>query len=307
MLPQRARTQQSSQTTRIGILSEFPRAIFLPLLAALRESGLVEGQQFVVEDRGFNLRTDQLPLVAREFATKEVSVIFCSGTAAIRAAQSATSTIPILGGSEDMLGTGIVKSLAHPEGNVSGFSLFVTELDGKRQEIVQDLIPGARRVALLVDPVQTVPRKWEVAEAVARNHGIEVDIRFAAEPNDVALALETAARSGAAAINVLGSPRLASQAREIAERANSLKLPAMFQWPDIAQQGGLVAYGPRLGRLLREISAPQVIKVLHGVKLSDIPVEQPTSFELVLNLKTAKAIGLSIPATVLARADEVID
>ena len=224
----------------------------------------------------------------------------------MRAAQEAMRAVPIVGLASDMLAAGLVKSLARPGGNITGMSLLSPELDGKRQEIMIEAVPGARRMAMLAEATATAPQQLKALQDAAGARGIEIAIFTIRTPEDIAPATNEIKASGAAAINVLSSPLLFVNRHLIIERAAALRLPAIYEWPEMAEEGGLIAYGARLSGIFRQ-AARMVIKVLRGTKPADIPVEQPTNFEMVINLKTARAIPLEIPAGLLLRADKIID
>jgi putative tryptophan/tyrosine transport system substrate-binding protein len=224
----------------------------------------------------------------------------------IRAAQKATRTIPILGITDDMLGAGLVSSLARPDANTTGVSILATELDGKRQEILIEAVPGLRRMVALADPNRAAV-KLEALQEAARARDIELSIQRIASGEKIAAAIDRAHASGAKALNVLASPLLYANHKLIMDQANALSLPAIYQWPETAAEGGFAAYGPSLIEVFREPYGRQLVQLLRGVKPADIPIEQPTKFELVINLNTAKALGLTVPPTMLARADEVIE
>jgi putative ABC transport system substrate-binding protein len=200
----------------------------------------------------------------------------------------------------------LVSSLAHPGGNTTGISFLATELDGKRLELLTQLVPAARHIAALADPGVTAPEQLKTMEDAARARGIELSIHLATKPEEIAPAIDAAQAVGAQGFNVLATPLLDSNRRLIIERTTKLKLPAIYQWPEIAEAGGLAAYGPRQTAGARQ-RARQLIKILRGAKPADIPVEQPDKFELVINLQTAKAIGLEVPPALLNRADKVVE
>ena len=229
------------------------------------------------------------------------------GDVAIRAAQHATKTIPILAMTDDMLGSGLVNSLARPNGNTTGVTVLATELDGKRQEILIEAVPGIRGMAALSDTSTTTDAKLHALQEAAHARNIELSVHRIAKAEDVTAAIDMAKTSGATALNILASPFLWTVRQLIMDRAAALRLPAVWQWPENAEEGGFVAYGPRATQLVREISARQLIQLFHGIKVADIPVEQPTKFELVINLKTANALGITVPEALLVRADKVID
>ena len=245
--------------------------------------------------------------IATELVKAKVDVIYAAGEAPIRAAQLATTTIPILGGADDMLEAGLVKSLARPEGNTTGISIFSTELDGRRQDILIEAVPGLRRMAALVDSNATPSRKLQALQDAARARDIELSIHKIARPQEIPAAIDEAKAAGAEGLNALASPILIGNHQIIIQRVAALRLPAIYQAPDEAEAGGFVAYGPRFNQIFRDLVAPQLIKLLRGVKPANIPVEQPTKFELVINLKTANALGITVPQALLAQADKVIE
>jgi putative ABC transport system substrate-binding protein len=277
------------------------------MLEELRRSGFIEGQNLVIDWRGYGQRIELVSELAAELVKSRVDVIFAGGDFGIRAAQQATATIPIIGFTDDMLGSRLVNSLARPDGNTTGVSLLAAELDGKRQEILIEAVPGLRRMAAFADTDTTSPRRLQALQDAARTRGIELSIYRIAKAEEIALAIDTANASDVAALNVLASPLLFANRQVIIERAVALRLPAIYQWPDVAEQGGFMGYGPRLIQLFRDVVARQLVKILRGTKPADLPVEQPTKFELVINLQTAKVIGHEVPAGLILRADKVIE
>jgi putative ABC transport system substrate-binding protein len=307
--PLELRGQEQGRTYRIGFLSGSPRDAphYVAFYDELRRLGFVKGQNLQVEGQGHGLRPEQFAQHAVELVAAKVDVIQCAGAAAIRAAQQATATIPILGNTDDMVGEGLVRSLAHPGGNTTGVSLLGTELDGKRQEFLIELIPGARRIAALADSLTTAPNALQALQDAARTRGVEVVIHMVGTPEEITLAIDAAKTSGAAGLNVLASAMLFSNRRIIFERTAALGLPAIYPGPTLAQEGGLVAYGASIVEIYRQQLSRLLVKLLRGTKPGDLPVEQPTTFELVINLRTAKALGLTVPPLLLATADEVIE
>jgi putative ABC transport system substrate-binding protein len=197
-----------------------------------------------------------------------------------------------------------VQSLAHPGANTSGISILATELDGKRLEMLLDAVPLARRVAILADPAVSKPSQLERLSAAAAARGISASTQLAASAERIIPAVDAALSDGAEALAVLASSLLNRYRAQI--MATATRLPAIYQWPETAEEGGLIAYGPRFVTIYRQ-HALQAVKVLNGTKPMDIPVEQPTTFELVINLKTARRLDLAIPPALLARADVVIE
>jgi putative ABC transport system substrate-binding protein len=307
--PLEVRAQQPGRTYRLGFLTANPRSSpqYDALYEELGRQGFIEGQNLMVDPRGYGSRNDQFPQVAVALVDAKVDVIFAGGNTGIRAAQDATATIPILGFTDDMVGSGLVSSMAHPGGNTTGISMLGTELNGKRQELLVELIPGGRHIAALADTNTTVPNQLQPLQDAARGRGVELAIYQVATPEEISGAIDTAKAEGAAGLNVLASPLWNSHYQLIFERTAALRLPAMYQFPESAEQGGLAGYGPRLVQLFRDVVSRQLIKLLQGAKPADIPVEQPDRFELVINLKTAMALGLTIPPNLLDLADKVIE
>jgi putative ABC transport system substrate-binding protein len=306
--PFAALAQQAGRTYRIGGLSGSPRNS-PPLVAMfdeLRRLGFIEGQNLTIDWRVYALHIDLIPEFAAELVRAKVDVIYASGDA-VRAAQRATATIPILAIAQDMLGQGLVNSLARPGGNTTGVSVLATELDGKRQEILIEAVPGLRRMGILADSKVTSSSELQALQEAARTRGVEVSMHQVASTEEITATLDTAKASGVAALNVLSSPLLYANRQLIMDRVAALRLPAVYPFPEEAEEGGFVAYGPTIVHIFRDIMAQKLVKLLRGVKPADIPVEQPTHFELWINLKTANGLGVTVPETLLARADKVIE
>ena len=224
----------------------------------------------------------------------------------LRALQAVTKTIPLIGMTEDMVASGLVASLSRPGGNTTGISLLSPELDGKRQEILIEAVPGVRRMAALADSNVTVEQHLQTLRDAAKARGIDLSVIGVAKPEEIVPAINEAKASGAQAINFLATPLFFVNRRIAFEHVAALRLPAIYQWPEMAEEGGLASYGARFTQLYRQ-RARMVVKILRGAKPSDIPVEQPTHFELVINLKAAQAIGHEVPAGLVLRADKVIE
>jgi putative ABC transport system substrate-binding protein len=303
-----ARAEEAGRVFRIGVLTPSSRAQpnYDGLFDELRTLGFAEGKNLVVDERGFSGRFSQFPELAVELVKAKVDVILCGGDAAIRGAQQATSAIPIIGVTDDFIGAGLIKSLAHPGANTTGISMLSSELDGKRQEVLIDLVPGLRHMAALVDPNTTLPRQLQILQDAARYRRIDLSIHNVAGPDDVVRAVAEAKASGAEALNVLASPLFNITRNTVIAQTIALRLPAMHHTPEMAAEGGLAAYGPRFSEVGR-MQARLLVKVLRGAKPAELPVEQPTKIELAINLKTAKAMGLEVPGTLLALADQVIE
>jgi putative ABC transport system substrate-binding protein len=305
--PRRVSAQEPGRTYRVGGLSVQPRtaAHYVAVFDELRRAGFIEGQNLVVAGRGWEARPEQFPEMAAELVRAKVDVIFCAGDPATRAAQQATATIPIVAAADDMVGSGLVPSLAHQGGNTTGMSILASELDVKRLEVLHEFVPRARRIAVLADPT-TISTRAQITSA-ARDLGLEL-VRFEAQSlEEIGHALDAIAAAKVEAVNVLASPLLNVSRPQIIDRMRDARLPTIYQWPESAEDGGLLAYGPRIVQIFREIIARQLVKVLRGAKPTDLPIEQPTTFELVVNLKTARALGLEVPLHLQQRADEVIE
>ena len=273
----------------------------------LRELGWTEGRTVVVEYRWAEGRSERFLEIAAEFAQLKVDVIVAAGTPAILAARQATSVVPIVFvGAGDPVGTGLVASLPRPGGNVTGLSAQTTDTVGKRLELLRELMPGIRRLAIMgnVDNPVSVLEMREIGAACAAL-GLEADALEIRRTADIVPAFE-ALKRGAEALYVQADPLVIANQIRINTLALGMRLPTMHGLREYVEAGGLMSYGPNFPDLFRR-AADFVDKILRGAKPSDIPVEQPTKFELVINLITAKALGLEIPPTLLARADEVIE
>jgi ABC-type uncharacterized transport system substrate-binding protein len=231
-------------------------------------------------------------------------VIITFGDPAIRAAHRATQAIPIVGMTDDMVGSGLVASMARPGGNTTGVSILAPELDVKRLEILHEFVPQARRIAVLADP-STISTRAQLTSA-ARDLGVELVIFEVQNPTEIGGPLDAITAANVEAVNVLASPQLYGARYLIIERMRNARLPAIYQFPEAAEEGGLLSYGPRLLLCFRHVVS-LIDKVLRGAKPADLPIEQPTKFELVVNLKTASAIDMTISPALLLRADEVIE
>jgi putative ABC transport system substrate-binding protein len=307
--PLAARAQEPGRTYRIGDLHLSPRnaSYNVALFDAVKADGFIDGKNLVVDDRGFGLRVDELGNHALAIVQSEVDLIVCSGDPCVRAAQMATKTLPILALAEDMVRSGFVASLAKPGGNTTGVSILTSELNGKRQEILLEVVPGVRRMAVLVDANSFSPQQVQALHDAARAHGVELLVYQVTKVEEIADAIDASKNSGATALNVLASAFLWNSRQVILPRVAQLGLPAIYQFPSAAEEGGFIAYGTDLDQIYRNIWARQLVKLLRGTRPADIPVEQPTKFNLVVNLKTAKALGLTIPESFLLRADKVIE
>jgi putative ABC transport system substrate-binding protein len=273
----------------------------------LREWGYVEGQNVVVQWRAAG-RAEQLAELAAELVRRNVDVIVAAGSQAVQAARQATRSIPIvMTSSSDPIGTGFVESLARPGGNVTGLSLMSTDLSGRRLQLLKEIVPGLTDVGILWnpdDPPATLSLKE--TQAAAEAMGLFTQAVEVRSPDDLERAFASFAALRVQAIDLLSAPIMQNYAPRIAELALKSRMPSIQNSNAFSEAGGLMSYGPKYSDLYRR-AAFYVDKLLKGAKASDLPVEQPTRFELVINLKTAKALGLTVPPTLLAIADEVIE
>jgi putative ABC transport system substrate-binding protein len=307
--PLAALAQEPGRTYRLGGLSSGPRSSppFVAMFDELRRLGFIEGQNLTVDWRVYGLHIDRIAEFAAELVKSKVDVIYASGDAGIRAVQRATAAIPILGITQDMVGQGLVNSLARPGGHTTGVSVLATELDGKRQEILIEAVPGLHHMAVLADSKATQSPQLHALADAARARGVEVSIHRVGNAEEITATIDAAKASGATALNVLSSPLLYGNRQLIMNRVAALRLPAIYPWAEEVEEGGFLAYGPSILQIFRELLAQQLVKLLRGTKPADLPIEQPTKFELVINLKTAKAMGVTVPEALLARADKVIE
>ena len=310
-VPLTAEAQQPGRLYRIGLLSTAApiSAPFEAFLQGLRELGYVEGRNLVIERRyPPEGKVDRLPELAAELVRLNVDVIVAAGSLTPHAARQATTTVPIvMTNHADPVGSGLVASLAAPGGNITGLSLLTTELLGKQLEILKEAVPRLIRVAVLWNPTsQTHPRLLGEGEPAARTLGLQLQRVPARGLDDYEQAFSAIAEARANALLVLGDPIYWYHRTRIAELATKARLPTMFAQGEHVEAGGLMSYGAGLRDLFRR-AATYVDNVLKGARPADLPVEQPTRFELVINLKTAKALGLAISPALLARADEAIE
>jgi ABC-type uncharacterized transport system substrate-binding protein len=310
--PRAACAQEAGRTYRLGFL--LPTARQTPVVEALfdelRLNGFIEGKNLVVVPGGFEATDDNLASRAAALVGAAPDAIIAGPAPPLRALQAITRAIPLIGMSEDMVGEGLVASLAHPGGNITGISLLSPELDGKRQEILIEVAPGARRIAAMADSRQTPPYHLEVLQHAARSRGVELAVFGVNGPEEIASAIDAAKTSGAEALNFLATPLFSLPGTRnnaiVMERIAAVRLPAIFQWPETAEAGALAGYGPRFPEMYRQ-RARMVVRILRGANPADTPVEQPARFQLVINLKAAKALGYDVPAGLVLRADEVIE
>ena len=312
LAPLATEAQQPTKVYRIGRLNPGPPIEPNPGLEAfrqgLRDLGYVEGQNLVIEDHHTEGNQERLRDLATELVRLKVDVIVAGGTAAVRAAQHATRTIPIvMAATSDPVGEGFVASLAQPGGNITGLSWLAEELPGKRLELLKEMVPQSTRIAVVVNPA------WPAFESrmhnltmAAQALGLHLHVVEVRRADELDTAFAALTQAGADAIIVMEEPLLIDHLRRrIADLAATHRLPTMYSWKSSVDAGGLMSYGPNMRDMPRR-AAVYVDKLLKGAKPADLPVEQPTKFEFVINLKTAQALGLTIPPTILFQADEVI-
>jgi ABC-type uncharacterized transport system substrate-binding protein len=306
-----AQAQQPTKIPRIGYLSpnslSFNPARIEAFRQGLRELGYVEGKNIVIEYRNTEGKLDRLPSLAAELVRLKVDIIVTTSPAPTRAAKEATSTIPIVFAQDgDPVASGFVASLARPGGNITGLSTLAPELSGKRLELLKEVVPKLSRVAVFGTSTtpSTAPTIKET-ELAAGAFKVQLQYLDVLEPKDIETAFRTATKGRADAVLVLAGPVVLFQRTQIAELALKSRLPAIYPQTEFTEAGGLMYYGANTPDMYRR-AATYVDKILKGARPGDLPVEQPTKFELVINLKTAKQIGVTIPPNVLARADKVI-
>ena len=305
--PLGAQAQEPGRVYRLALVLPVGRdePAGLAFLDELRIQGFVEGKNLVIVG-GLPISNEQASVVVPLILQAAPDAITTGGDFIARAFQKATQSIPLVVMTEDMVAAGFATSLAEPGGNITGVSLMSSDLDGKRQDILMEAVPGAHRIAALADPNVATLEYLKIMEESARKHGRELLVVHAASASDLIPAINDASSRGAAALNVLSSPMLHLNRRAIITRTAQVGLPAIYQWPETAEEGGLLGYGPSFIEIFRQ-RARIVAKVLRGAKPSDLPVEQPTKFKLAINLKTAKTINYAVPTGLTLRADEVIE
>lgn len=305
----RAANAQQSAMRRVGVLwpaaspPEPPRMEWFT--QTLQQLGFIEGSNLAVELRYAQEGLQQIPRLAAELIRMKVDVVAAFGDLAPKAIQQETQTIPIVAMADDMVGAEIVSSLSRPGGNTTGVTIMSPELSQKRLEVLREMLPGMRRVAALWDPT-TGASQISATERAAQTLKLELQIVEVRRREDLADAFRSAQAGGAEALSVFSSPFLSSVIHDIINLSAAERLPTVYQWKEHVEAGGLVSYGPSLEAIWRQ-AATIVAKILKGIKPADLPVEQPVKFELAVNARTAKVLGIIVPASVLIQADAVIE
>jgi putative ABC transport system substrate-binding protein len=313
-----AEAQQPAKVPRMGFLGTVATSPhYEALRQGLHEAGYVEGQNIAIERRYSEGRAERLPDLAAELVRLKVDVIVVDACGApLNAASQATSTIPIIVAAcnDDLVATGLVSSLARPGGNITGLSELTPELGAKRLELLKEAVPKVRRVAVLWNPVYSErfspafrfwSSDWVEVRAAAQALGMTLQSVEIRGPDDFETAFSAMTRERAEALVAFSDPLFVLHGRRIVDLAAKNRLPAVYAYREVVDAGGLLSYGASLSDLFRR-AAVYVGKVLKGAKPADLPMEQPTKFELVINLKTAKALGLTMPQSLLIRADQVL-
>ena len=308
--PLATEAQKTGKVYRIGVLDPTPVALNVTNLDAfrqgMRELQYVEKQNLEIEYRSPEGRAERFPDLAHELVRLKVDLILTRGTPAVLAAKNATRTIPIvMAASGDPLGAGVVTGLARPGGNVTGLSALTAEVSGKRLQLLKEAIPGARRLAAFLDRGAPVTQ-WRGTEQAARSIGLRPQVFYVERAEDLGPAFDAAVKQRADAVLVGLGAVIQSNVGPVVELAARHRLPTVFGSREFVVAGGLMAYGVSYPDAYRR-AASFVDKIFKGAKPADLPIEQPTKFELVINMKTARALGLTVPPSLLLRADQVID
>ena len=302
--------QDTARPPIVGVLRIDTTADALPSIAMYRDAlaalGYVDGNNLRLDIGLAEGDAERLPKLAEALVGEKVSVIYAAGPAAARAARGATRTIPIVATASDLAALGLIDSLAKPGGNITGVSLLIPELDAKRLEILKEIIPSARRFGVISDPATSGPAGLQAIASAARSLGVELQTVQVRSPREFPAAVASLGATGVKGVSVLGSPLLFSSHKELVKLLLAEKLPGICEWREMAATGCLASYGTTRRETVAMVAA-LIDKILRGANPADTPAQQPTKFELVVNLKVAREIGVEIPAAILARADEVIE
>jgi putative ABC transport system substrate-binding protein len=306
--PLSARAQPRATTPHIGYIwlgaADEDDSTIRGLRQGLRDLGYLEGRDVMVDYRYADGHEERLAALITELVDAKVAIILSPGTIVTRAVKAATRTIPVVSTTADPVASGLVQNLARPGGNITGLSIAAGPgMPGKWFQILREIVPGASRIAVVSS---SVGRSWEEMRKTAEGLGVSLLIYDVRSPTDLPIAFDAIAKDGGNAMIVDSDPLLVSYRRTFVEFAATHQLPVMYGLRDFVDAGGLIAYDASIFEIWRR-AASYIDKILKGAKPADLPVEQPTRLELIINLKTAKALGLTIPPTLLARADEVIE
>jgi ABC-type uncharacterized transport system substrate-binding protein len=292
----------------VGILRINPKQVEVfaePFRRDMKKLGWEDGRNVRLEFVWAGGRNEDVPGLARDLVARQADIIVVFGNLGTSAAQRATETIPIVAMSDDMVGEGLAASMARPGGHTTGVSIHGAQLDLKRLELLHEFVPQTRRIAILKDPTAVTAKEYQLEPAAAR-FDLELAIFTARNADEVGRALDGIAAANVGAVGVLASPMLNGARLLIIDRLRDARLPSIYEWPETADDGGLLGYGAPIASLYRRV-AEFVDKILRGAHPADLPIEQPTKLELAVNLRTAKAIGLALSPLLLSRADRVIE
>jgi putative tryptophan/tyrosine transport system substrate-binding protein len=304
--PVAARGQERRPIVGILRINSKQSEVFAELFRRdMKELGWEDGRSIRLEFVWADGRNEDVPVLARDLVARQSDIILTFGNLATSAVQHATETIPIVGMTDDMVDEGLASSMARPGGHTTGISILGAELDLKRLELLHEFVPQARRIAVLKDASAVTANHYRL-EPAAELLNLELVMFTVRNSGEIGRALDGIAAADVGAVNVLASPMLNGARRLIVERLRDARLPSIFEWPETAADGGLFGYGAPIASLYRRV-AVFVDKILRGASPADLPIEQPTKFELVVNLRTANQIGLAISSSLLLRADRVIE
>jgi len=307
--PFAAKAQEPGHVYRVAVVIAGGRdePATLAFIDELRAQGFVEGKNLEFVASSFRFDNARAAASVPEIINAAPDAIVSAGDFITERFQKATKSIPVIAMTEDMVAAGFAASLARPGGNITGISLMSPDLDGKRQDVLIEAVPDARQIAILADSNVATLAHLKALETSARSaHGRELLVVRAAKSDEIIPAINDASMRGAGGLNVLSSPMLHLNRRAIIERAAELRLPAIYQWPETADEGGLLGYGPSYVDVFRRRGG-MLARVLRGAKPAELPIEQPTTFKLSINLKTAKAMNRTVPPGLVLRADRLIE
>ena len=302
--------EENGKAPLVGVLLVNAAAKSEPVVPLIRKAmaslGYVEGRNLRLDFRFAEGHAERFPALAEVLVTENPAAIVALGDAATRAAQQATRTIPIIAVADDLVASGLIQSMATPGGNTTGVSILATELDAKKLEILKEIVPAARRFALLRDPASSNEARLKAIAQTAQALGIELQTANVEKPTDFAIAFASLREGGAEALDILASPLLANFQQDLGRLSLEYKLPAICQFREMVEAGCLASYGVERPEMYA-MAAAYTDKMLKGAKPGETVAQQPSAVELVINLKTARKIGIEIPSSVLARADEVME